>query len=150
MSHAELLGAALVATTTVVTVLIVGRSVSLSRELRTLCSSLRRTANYHLEGARFIEGRRLLAQMQATTEGAVEGGTAIVRTVHHGIAGIPFSILEAIPVTRDTTRVVRAVHDLTADSVYAAISAVNRAFGGRLRKGLALKPQGNIKKSESE
>jgi hypothetical protein len=95
---------------------------------------LRRAAIYHQEGARFMESRKLLANVGSTAEATVEGGTALVRAVHHGIAAIPFSILEAIPATRDTTRVVRTIHDLAADSVYSAISAINRVFGKSVRK----------------
>ena len=63
------------------------------------------------------------------------GGTRAARALHQGIASIPFDILETIPATRDTTRVVRRIHDFTADNVYAAISAVNRlaAESGRER-----------------
>ena len=109
----------------------------LAHETGALNSSLRRAALYHLEGARFIEGREQLARAQETAEALVHGSTTIVRGVHHGIAAIPFSILEAIPATRDTTRVVRGVHDLTADTVYGAISAINRVLGRQLRRGLS-------------
>jgi hypothetical protein len=109
---------------------------SLLHETAALNSSLRRAALYHLEGARFIEGREQLARAQETAEALVHGSTTIARGVHHGIAAIPFSILEAIPATRDTTRIIRGVHDLTADTVYGAISAINRVLGQQFRRGL--------------
>ncbi len=108
----------------------------LARETSALNLALRRAALYHLEGARFIEGREQLLRAQESAEALVHGSTTIVRGVHHGIAAIPFSILEAIPATRDTTRIVRGVHDLTADTVYGAISAINRVLGREFRRSL--------------
>jgi hypothetical protein len=75
--------------------------------------------------------RELRAQMtaaQVLAEQVVEGGTATVRTVHKSIANIPFAILESIPVTRDTTRVVRRIHDVISDGVYGGISAGNKVL----------------------
>lgn len=65
---------------------------------------------------------------QVLAENVVEGGTSTVRAVHKGIAGIPFGILESIPVTRDTTRIVRKIHDAISDGVYGGISATNKAL----------------------
>ncbi len=75
-----------------------------------------------------------LAQWQEVTESTIDGGAQAVRAMHQGIAAIPFGILEAIPATRDTSRVVRSVHDFTADNVYAAIAAVNRLAGSGSRR----------------
>lgn len=77
-----------------------------------------------------------LTAIQKTTEAVVDGGTAVVRAVHKGIAEIPFSILESIPATRDTTKMVRGIHDLTSDVVYGSISVINKAVGGTLRAGI--------------
>lgn len=79
---------------------------------------------------------RALIQTQRFAEANVSGVTALVRGVHHGIAHIPFTILEKIPLTRGVTRVVHGIHDVTADSVYGAIGAVNRLLGSQLRRGL--------------
>ena len=59
-----------------------------------------------------------------------------MRTIHKGIAAIPFGILEAIPVTRHTTKVVRGTHDLISDAVYGSISIVNKTSGKVIRKGI--------------
>ena len=72
--------------------------------------------------------RSQLAAGQVIAENVVEGGTNTVRAVHKGIAGIPFGILESIPVTRDTTRIVRRIHDAISDGVYDGISATNKAL----------------------
>ncbi len=88
------------------------------------------------EGERLLRAEQQLAQAQQISESAVALGTGVVRGVHRGIAAIPFSILEAIPATRDTTRLVRRTHDLISDAVYGSIGAVNRGVGVKLREGL--------------
>lgn len=74
--------------------------------------------------------------MQRKAEQTIATGTEVVRTLHLGIAAIPFGILEAIPVTRHTTRVVRGVHDQISNTVYSAIGGTNRVLGSVLRQGL--------------
>ena len=93
------------------------------------------------EALRLQKAEQQLAQAQQISETAVAGGTEVVRAVHRGIAAIPFTILEAIPVTRDTTRVVRKTHDLISDAVYGSIRAVNRGVGVQLRRGLQEAPR---------
>ncbi|HKY89710.1 MAG TPA: hypothetical protein VJM11_01670 [Nevskiaceae bacterium] len=88
------------------------------------------------EAQRLQRAEAQLGQVQRFAEAAVSGGTQTVRTVHHGIASIPFGIFEAIPATRDTTRVVRKTHDLISDTVYGTIGAVNKGIGSLLRAGL--------------
>ncbi len=75
-----------------------------------------------------------LAQWQALTESSIDGGTRAARALHHGIAAIPFDLLEAIPATRETTRMVRNIHDFTADNIYGAIAALNRLAGQGSRR----------------
>lgn len=109
------------------------------RELRTLQElrlGMARTAAAALEGARMEAQLETLRQVQEVAEKGVEFGAEAVRAVHLGIASIPFSILEAIPVTRDTTRVVRGLHDGISNVVYDSITGVNRLLGGVLRQGL--------------
>lgn len=81
--------------------------------------------------------RAQFAAGQALAENVVEGGTSTVRAVHKGIAGIPFGILESIPVTRDTTRIVRKIHDAISDGVYGGISATNKALHQAARNAAA-------------
>lgn len=97
---------------------------------------IHRCAVHQRELLQIVENHRLLQQVQSVTESLVDEGTSVVRNIHKEIAGIPFEILESIPTTRDTTRVVRGVHDATSDSIYAGISMANRLLGRRLRKGL--------------
>lgn len=91
---------------------------------------------------RLVENLRAqLAAGQALAENLVAGGTGTVRAVHKGIAAIPFGILERIPVTRDTTRVVRKIHDLISDGVYGGIGVTNKLLHEAARD--ALKPSVN-------
>lgn len=97
---------------------------------------IHRCAVHQRELLRVIDNHRMLAGVQEFTETVVDGSTATIRSVHHEIANIPFDILEAIPATRDTTKLVRGVHDLTSDGIYGTISTVNRLLGKQLRKGM--------------
>ncbi len=108
----------------------------LNARISVQAAQLARTAAVRAEAQRMREANQRLAQWQDVTETSIDSGTAAVRAIHRGIAAIPFDILEAIPATRDTTRVVRGVHDFTSDNVYAAISLVNRLAGQRGRRVL--------------
>lgn len=123
------------------TLLATVQAVGLARQQRTLALQLRRVAIQQAEVTHLVVARARLAGVQEFTEAAVEGGTGVVRTIHHGVATIPFTILENIPVTRDTTRLVRGIHDLTADTVYGAISTINRVLGSGMRQGLKPPPK---------
>lgn len=105
----------------------------LNRRISSTAAQLTRTAAVLAEAGRMKEANDRLAEWQEVTETTIDGGTQAVRAVHKGIAAIPFSILESIPATRDTAKVVRQVHDFTSDNVYAAISTVNRLAGERSR-----------------
>lgn len=104
--------------------------------LRATRDALFRAEVVQAEGLRLMHAEQRLADMQRLTESAVGGSTMVVRAVHKGIASIPFTILESIPATRDTTRVVRITHDLISDAVYGTLGAVNRGVGAKLREGL--------------
>ncbi|MGH8506192.1 MAG: hypothetical protein ACRETM_09545 [Stenotrophobium sp.] len=109
------------------------RMASLQRtqfRLRSRCEELRRIA----------EAREQLAAAQAAAEIAVQGGTATVRAIHKGIAAIPFTILENIPATRDTTRQVRRIHDAISEGIYSGITIGNKLLGHAARS--AIKPPG--------
>lgn len=98
--------------------------------------ALRYTAARQAELVLLAENHQLLLDTQEILEGSIEGTTATVRAIHKGIASIPFGILEAIPVTRDTTKVVRGTHDLISDVVYSGISVANKTSGKAIRKGI--------------
>lgn len=102
------------------------------------------------ETLRLQQAEQRLAEIQRLTECAISGGTQVVRAVHKGIATVPFSVLENIPATRETTRVVRAVHDAISDGVYAGIGALNRGIGSRLRQGLSEPPPAAPTESEQD
>lgn len=108
----------------------------LQRAIEDTGQQIHRCAVHQRELLQVIENHRLLQEVQNVTESLVDEGTSVVRTIHKEIASIPFEILEAIPATRDTTRVVRGVHDVTSDSIYAGISVANRLLGRGLRKSM--------------
>ncbi|WP_420465069.1 hypothetical protein [Panacagrimonas sp.] len=114
---------------------------SLHRRAQRLLAAVRRRRFQAAEARRLSRAQEQLAQAQRLSETAVSGSAHLVRAVHHGIAAIPFGILEAIPVTRDTTRIVHKTHDLIAGAVYDTIQAINRGVGSGLRHGLHHKPQ---------
>jgi hypothetical protein len=101
-----------------------------------LALHLRASAARFDELMRIASQRDKLEQIQSLAESAVDGGTATVRAVHRGVAAIPFTILEAIPVTRPGTRLVRGVHDFTSDTVYDSIRVINRIVGHGLRSAM--------------
>jgi hypothetical protein len=100
--------------------------------------ALRRAEAWRADAQYTARALSTLAQVQRLAEGGVALGTQTVREIHKGIASIPFGILEAIPATRDSSRLVRALHDQTADVVYGSIGLVNRVLGRGLRRGLGL------------
>ena len=112
-------------------------SLRLDRGVRSARALLFRSQVMQSEALRLQRAERQLADAQRMSETVVAGGAQTVRAIHMGIAAIPFGILEAIPVTRDTTRLVRATHDLIAGAVYGGIGAVNRGVGLGLRAGLS-------------
>lgn len=111
-------------------------TLRLDGQLRAVRGLFFRAEVLESEALRLQRAEQQLADAQRLSETVVAGGTQAVRAIHQGIAAIPFGILEAIPVTRDTTRVVRATHDLIAGAVYGGIGAVNRGIGAGLRAGL--------------
>lgn len=91
--------------------------------------ALRRARITEAEVQRFLAERNRLLAGQTLAGASVEGVTTVVQTAHRGIAAIPFGILEAIPATRDASRVVRATHDAISGVVYGSIKGVNRGIG---------------------
>ena len=108
--------------------------VKIQREAALAGRQIHRCAVHQRELLQIIENHRLLQDVQNVTESLVDEGTSVVRTIHKEIASIPFEILESIPQTRDTTKIVRGVHDVASDGVYAGISIANRMLGRQVRK----------------
>lgn len=109
------------------------RALSRQEELRRM---MQRLAAAMLELARAEAQLQTLRELQQTAELGVDAGTNAVRAMHMGIAAIPFGILDAIPVTRHTSRLVRTVHDQISGVVYDSIAGGNRLLGSALRLGL--------------
>lgn len=110
--------------------------LALEREIGDAANRWRRSADLLVEVQNLQRRQLLLAEAQQFAETVVDTGASAVRTVHFGIASIPFGILEAMPVTRDAGRMVRYAHDTIADAVYGTIGGVNRIAGRALRAAL--------------
>lgn len=107
------------------------------RRISAAAAQLERTAALQGDLRWWVSAHSRLSGWQEQAEASIDGGARVAQALHRGIAAIPFDILEAIPVTRDTSRLVRGIHDFTADNVYAAVSAVNRLVGAGSRRALA-------------
>lgn len=83
-----------------------------------------------------IKQQSQLFETQEKLEITIDVTTSTVRSLHRGIAAIPFGILEAIPATRHTTMVVRRTHDLISDVVYSSINIATKTTGKVIRKGI--------------
>lgn len=112
-------------------------------------AQLARTAAVQAEAMRMQQANARLAEWQQVTQETIEGGSEAVRAVHMGIAAIPFSIFEAIPRTRQASKLLRRVHDLTSDSVYSAISTVNRLVGEISREKLGEPTASKLKQARA-
>jgi len=108
----------------------------LRRTLRSLEQALHRAEAAGREQAVRVASLEQLRESSQLAEQAVETGTALVREVHKGIAGIPFGILEAIPGAREPAKAVRGIHDAISEGIYGAIAGLNKSVGRELRKGL--------------
>jgi len=113
----------------------------LERELQETTAAIRRTAVHQREMAQMLETHNQLADFQNLTESAITHGTTTIRSLHQEIANIPFEILESLPTTREPGKMVRGVHDITADGVYASIITINKLMGQRLRQQFKLKAE---------
>lgn len=122
----------------------------LRRTLRSLEEALHHAEAAGREQAVRIASLEQLRESSQLAEHAVETGTALVREVHKGIAGIPFSILEAIPGAREPTKAVRGIHDAISEGIYGAIAGLNKSVGRELRKGLQPAAAGNSKPAAEE
>ena len=98
--------------------------------------NLRYAAYRHANLCLFAHIHKQASNAQEIVETGVEGTTAVVKALHKGIADIPFTILEAIPVTRGVTKIVHGTHDSISDLVYGSISLSNKTTGKIIRKGL--------------
>ena len=110
-------------------------------ELEDLQRSMRRVAAAVLESTRVQEQLDRLRLLQRAAEQGVHLGASAVRELHMGIASIPFGILEAIPVTRHPTRIVRGIHDQISGAVYQGITGGNKLLGSALRLNLKQRAQ---------
>ena len=116
----------------------VQRARRLAARLHALDAQLQRAEAQGQEQAARLAALEKLRDTQQLAEHAVATGTAVVREVHKGIANIPFSVLEAIPVARAPAKALRGLHDSISDGVYGALAGLNKAVGRELRKSVPL------------
>lgn len=112
------------------------RSFVQEQTLRDTADAMRRSGALLIERQNASRMQQQAKGVQQITETVIDAGTSAVRAVHMGIAGIPFGILEAVPATRDATRVVRQTHDVIANAVYGSIKGANRIAGVVARSAL--------------
>lgn len=118
------------------TVLALWRSLALDQGIRDVADAMQRSGTLLIERQNASRARQQLSGAQQIAETVIDAGTSAVRAVHFGIAQIPFGILEALPPTRDATRVVRQTHDVIANAVYGSIRGANRIAGLLARNAL--------------
>ncbi|CAM3770775.1 hypothetical protein [Smaragdicoccus niigatensis] len=107
------------------------------KQVQEVESAAHRHEAYLRELEVFAESRERLVQQTETTAAAVELGTTVAKFGHHAIAAIPFTILEAIPVTRYPTIAVHRTHDVIADGAYLAAGRAAQAFSVWVRQSLS-------------
>lgn len=110
-----------------------------NREVREIASEAHRHEVYNRELEAFSRGREQIAQRTETTAVVVQAGTKFAKFSHHAIAAIPFTILEAIPVTRYPTLVVHRTHDVIADGAYFAAGRAARVLSTWVTQSLSAK-----------
>ncbi len=112
------------------------RSLAQEQGIREVADGMRRSGTLLIERQNASRAQQQISGAQHIAETVIDAGTSAVRAVHFGIAQIPFGILEALPPTRDATRVVRQTHDVIADAVYGSIKGANRIAGLLARNAL--------------
>lgn len=93
------------------------------------------------ERARFLRSREAVADSGDLATAVVNVPTAITRFGHDAIAAIPFTVLENIPATAETSKVVRELHDEISHAVYDVISGTTKGIAGFIRRGLTAPAQ---------
>lgn len=88
------------------------------------------------ERGRVLAARERLEARQRVTEQAIDLGTESVRAVHDTVADISFRLLQPDTERKGKTHAARKVHDTTAQTVYDAISFVNKLTGESIRRGI--------------
>jgi hypothetical protein len=122
----------------------------LIRSLKTLDVELQSALAEGKRQAERVAALEAICDAQRTAEHVLETGGSVVREVHRGIANVPFDILEAIPGTSRSAKIVCSVHASITDGVYGALSGLNKAVGRELRKGMKLdEPRAGTTKRET-
>jgi hypothetical protein len=109
-------------------------TIDRSRRLNRLEIDVDRALAEQAERARFVAARESISLRTGIAPAEVDNPVAVAAASHEAIAAIPFGILEAIPVTAETTKVVRQVHDEIAGTVYDAINLAAKGIGAVFRK----------------
>lgn len=138
MSLVDLLLVLVCVALTVVTWRELGRQ---QRTVAALRTAVLRQRAYRAERARFVAIREQFAGGTDRVGDVVNLPTAATRLGHETIAAIPFTVLENIPATAETSRVVREIHDEISGAVYDIISGTTRGITGALRRGFTGSPK---------
>lgn len=96
------------------------------RLVRDVAESHRAIALRAAEVAHIKKRRQQAVTTARTARDMVSISATATQGVHKGISGLVFSALGAIPAIRDGSRVVKTVHDTTADGIYDVIRLVER------------------------
>jgi hypothetical protein len=110
------------------------------RALDDLRSDIARQRIDRQELGRFLRSREAVAEGGDLTIAVVNAPTAITRFSHDAISAIPFTVLENIPATAETSKIVREIHDEISHTVYDVISGTTKGIAGLIRRGLNSPP----------
>ena len=109
---------------------------------------LQRLGAEERERSHMMESRHQIGLVQKVAETLIDGGTRTAQGAHQEIADASFDVLESIPATRETAKVVRSVHDTAANLAYGTVSALNKKSGKGLRK--LIKATGSAKANNAK
>ncbi len=112
------------------------RIVCMDREVESFSLRLRHDAASLLALRQRKEAYWRLQSAQRMTETFLTFSAISLRRAHMSFAEIPFGLLESIPTTRKTAKIVRQAHDLIAEFSYGSILGVNQAAGRFARNAI--------------
>jgi len=121
---------------TLLVVVILLRILCMEKEMESFSLRLRNDAASLLALRQRKEAYRRLQSAQRITESVFNISAVNLRRVHMSFTGIPFGLLESIPRTRNTAKIIRQTHDLIAEFAYGSILGVNQAAGRLTRNAI--------------
>ena len=110
------------------------------RAIEQLRGAVVRQRAYRAERERFRAARDQFAGTGDLAGDLINLPTAATRKGHETIAAIPFTVLENIPATAETSKVVREIHDEISGAVYDIITGTTKGISDVIRRGLTGAP----------